>query len=406
MPELNIILQNGVMTAAQQTTMNLQELVINMKASGMGSDAIRNVLLNDLNTGGAIFGNFKNSVKKTVAGGVGMAGNGAAFQKYTKAGVKTFRWITAGAKSCPDCIPRHGETGSMEYFETIGVPKSGFSVCGANCQCTLVPEGYNGENLEKPLVREKKVSVTDPKMAGKHKTVGDARRWAEKNISHKIDLRGVDNLEALNEINQTMSKLNNKYGVDKINQIILSTGADLNAGGMANYQIFKINRQVFDDLNFMKGRKYDKIYHSRFGVADSYNDIKRLRALIIHEHGHIVADQLFGQINGADLLKKYSFGMSKSKAISEIIKNPKILDNIIKDPIERKVVINYATKKELRNEWKQIWGRASKDLDFHKKASEYGMFIKEELFAEAYCMREMGEKLPDYIESFFRKLEL
>ena len=156
MPELNIILQNGVMTAAQQTTMNLQELVINMKASGMGSDAIRNVLLNDLNTGGAIFGNFKNSVKKTVAGGVGMAGNGAAFQKYTKAGVKTFRWITAGAKSCPDCIPRHGETGSMEYFETIGVPKSGFSVCGANCQCTLVPEGYNGENLEKPLVRGKK----------------------------------------------------------------------------------------------------------------------------------------------------------------------------------------------------------------------------------------------------------
>ena len=156
MPELNIILQNGVMTAAQQTTMNLQELVINMKASGMGSDAIRNVLLNDLNTGGAIFGNFKNSVKKTVAGGVGMAGNGAAFQKYTKAGVKTFRWITAGAKSCPDCIPRHGETGSMEYFETIGVPKSGFSVCGANCQCTLVPEGSNGENLEKPLVRGKK----------------------------------------------------------------------------------------------------------------------------------------------------------------------------------------------------------------------------------------------------------
>ena len=155
MPELGIIIKNGLLTSAAQTTLNLEELINNMIASGMSKEAIRNVLLGDLNSAGPIFGHFRNSVKSSVADAVGMAGNGAAFKKFEDVGVKVFQWVTAGSNSCPDCIPRHGDRGTMEYFELIGIPKSGFSVCGGHCQCTFVPVSYKGENLDKPLMRQK-----------------------------------------------------------------------------------------------------------------------------------------------------------------------------------------------------------------------------------------------------------
>jgi len=400
---MEIILGTQLSNVAAQTTLDLQGLVTSMKASGMSNTAIKASLMSDLTGGGRLFGNYRNQVKNTVKSGIGMAGNNASQGVFKNKGVKEFRWITVSGKPCPDCEERHNETGTMEYFETIGLPKSGFSVCQQHCQCQLLPVDYKGENLDKPLVREK-MPIDVPKMAGKHKTVADAQKWAEKNISHEIDLRGVDNLDAINTVNKTMSRLNKKYGISKLNKITYSTGANFNAGGMANYQVLQLHRQIFDDYMYMHGKKYDKIFHSRFGVSDGYKGIKRLEALLTHEHGHVVADQLFGQINGKDLLKKYSFGMSEKKAISQILNNPKVLDKIIKSPLEKRTVLSYAQKTKMREKWHEIWVKAQKDLNYHKQSSEYGFVMEEELFAEAYCMREMGEKLPDYIEDFFREL--
>jgi len=41
---------------------------------------------------------------------------------------------------CPDCDIRHGETGTLAYFQNIGLPKSGFSVCQEKCGCSLERE--------------------------------------------------------------------------------------------------------------------------------------------------------------------------------------------------------------------------------------------------------------------------
>jgi hypothetical protein len=154
-PELDIILQNGIKTSAKQTTLDLQELIVNMKASGMSTEEIKKILLRDLENSGPIFGQFKNSVKATVTASIGMAGNGAVIQTMQKKGVEKFKWVTTGKNTCPDCDARHGEIGTMEYFETIGLPQSGFSVCGPNCNCTFVSAGYTGENLDQPLLRGK-----------------------------------------------------------------------------------------------------------------------------------------------------------------------------------------------------------------------------------------------------------
>lgn len=40
-------------------------------------------------------------------------------------------------KYCPDCVSRSGETGTMDFWRTVGKPKSGWSICGEGCGCRL-----------------------------------------------------------------------------------------------------------------------------------------------------------------------------------------------------------------------------------------------------------------------------
>lgn len=157
MPDLQITMANHISASAAQSALSIQELVTTMKTAGMADTAIRQTLLNDLNAGGPLFGSFRNKLKNTVKNGVEASSNGSANGKFTKAGVSQFQWVSVGdGKVCPDCEERHGETGTMEYFETIGLPASGFSVCTTNCRCQLLPENYKGENLDKPLVKVKR----------------------------------------------------------------------------------------------------------------------------------------------------------------------------------------------------------------------------------------------------------
>jgi len=157
MAEMEIILVNEMANIAARTTLDLQGIVQSMIATGMSKQAIRDTLLADLNAGGRIFGNYRNSIKNTVKNGVGMASNLGSRSTFEKAGVKEFQWVTVGdGKVCPDCDARHGEEGTMEFFRTIGLPQSGFSVCQQSCRCQVIPKDYKGENLDKPLVREKK----------------------------------------------------------------------------------------------------------------------------------------------------------------------------------------------------------------------------------------------------------
>tara|TARA_R100000750_G_C2288524_1_gene73975 strand:- start:42 stop:521 length:480 start_codon:yes stop_codon:yes gene_type:complete len=151
---LGIILSDQMATVAAHTTLDLAGLIQSMKASGMSDDAIRQVLLADLAEGGRIFGAYKNAVKNTVGSAVGRAGNIAQKMAYSSAGIQEFRWVTAGSNSCPDCDARNGEVGTMGYWETVGLPKSGFSVCQQHCQCPQpVPVTYKGKDLDKPLRR-------------------------------------------------------------------------------------------------------------------------------------------------------------------------------------------------------------------------------------------------------------
>jgi hypothetical protein len=217
MPNMEIIVGTQLSNVAAQTTLDIQGIVTSMKASGMSNSAIKDTLMADLTGGGRIFGNYRNQVKNTVKSGVSMAGSNASKDIFTKAGVEKFRWQTVrDGKVCPDCEERHGETGTMEYFKTIGLPASGFSVCTTNCRCQLVPESYKGENLDKPLVRgKKKISdITSPSLVGTHKKISDSEKWVEVNMVMAKD-PGV-------KTKTDLSKFRNKNNTESLNEYLLS----------------------------------------------------------------------------------------------------------------------------------------------------------------------------------------
>lgn len=51
-------------------------------------------------------------------------------------------WITrADTKVCISCKPRHGQIRTLAEWRRLGLPGSGFSVCGPEDRCQLVPAG-------------------------------------------------------------------------------------------------------------------------------------------------------------------------------------------------------------------------------------------------------------------------
>ena len=97
-------------------------------------------MLNDLNRGGRIFGTFKNQFRTTADFAVGRMSTYGQLYEYGKKGIKEYKWYAYNVdKACPDCQDRHGETSAYQDWEMRGVPRSGFSVCGLNCKCELLP---------------------------------------------------------------------------------------------------------------------------------------------------------------------------------------------------------------------------------------------------------------------------
>jgi len=153
--ELTTKISLALQSLSMIVTANLISKLTSMRASGMGNSNIKKILVTDLLSGGRIFGQLKRGVKRISKNGIEEAGNIASYKMFISKDYKEYKWVTVGRNICPDCRIRHGETGDISYFSTIGLPKSGFSVCEGNCNCQLVPVEYKGENLDKPIKYKK-----------------------------------------------------------------------------------------------------------------------------------------------------------------------------------------------------------------------------------------------------------
>ena len=253
MPDLQITVSNQISNAAAQTTLTLQEAIVNMKASGMAESAIRQSLLGDLNTGGPLFGGFKSKLRNTVKDGIEFSSNGSANGKFVSAGVERFQWVSVGdGKVCPDCEAKHGETGKMEYFELLGLPGSGFSLCGSHCRCKLVPADYKGENLDRPLVKMPSVTLKQ-----------------KKDILFKYQ-DNLDDFISLPDSDPVKKWVHNKVNAGKTNHTELYRGMALKNKDIDDF----INKLKNEDFIFPEGNQMQS-FTSDIDLAESYSKWRR-----------------------------------------------------------------------------------------------------------------------------------
>ncbi len=123
---------------ASKTAITINEFIDLSLSQGIDPDILEEILLKDLNEGGRIFGEFRNSIKATVGGAIGRTRDGA---QLARIGVDTkYRWSAVLVNTCPDCLERHGQVMKWDEWEAEGLPRSGVTVCGQNCKCVLLPE--------------------------------------------------------------------------------------------------------------------------------------------------------------------------------------------------------------------------------------------------------------------------
>ena len=112
-----------------------------LRAAGVVDSEIGRILATDLESGGRIFGSFRNSVKRGIVSGI-MQGHRVGQDRIYGDSLK-MRWVSVGSPNiCPDCERRIGRIESWNVWESIGLPASGFSVCKGYCYCQLIPTTY------------------------------------------------------------------------------------------------------------------------------------------------------------------------------------------------------------------------------------------------------------------------
>lgn len=174
MPDFEVIMTNQVANAAASTALNLQGLVQSMANQKMSPQQIQDVLFKDLAEGGPLFSAFRSSIGNITKNGVEWSSNFSQRDVYQGAGIQEFQWQTASdGIECDDCAARDQEKATLEEWENIGLPKSGFSVCGPNCRCVLVPIGVAKERIRR--VKKEKPFIPTTKT--------QAKRLAKQNLN-------------------------------------------------------------------------------------------------------------------------------------------------------------------------------------------------------------------------------
>jgi len=412
--DLLITMSSLLSNSVAKSTITLEESISQMKLSGMDVNEIKSVLMNDLNNGGRIFGSYRNAIKNTTKNGVGYNSNIASQKVYQDSAVEEFQWVgISDNKVCEDCEDRHGQTGTMEYFRTVGLPRSGFSICQTNCRCQLVPMNYKGENIKEPIITKKPESITSLKMAGKHTSIKDSEEWLKSNLKAKdIRLSGID-LDSRNRLNKLFKK-HIESGANFKYEIIRSYNSKSNVVARSGTKELMLNKYHLKDV-----KKYEK--NAKDWVASGWwhNGGDTFESIMSHEFGHglhirhIYASGRGVRINTEigkkinDLYGEYILDIRnrEKKFQSDWIASGKSLSDLrkYKDSFNTKLVdlekststsIVYKGKNEMYKYYKEVYGG--------EYISNYATENISEWIAECYSMAFHSKNPSSYAEKLKR----
>jgi hypothetical protein len=263
------------------------------------------------------------------------------------------------------------------------------------------PGGFTPQTVSTGNVAQQATQASDSVVESKAepfkaaKTREEAEQYA-KRFGKSVNYSGIS-IENCNKINEALHGLYTNYPKTKPYETISQNGRQKSIA-RSNFEILEINgklvgakssvdyfaaNQAVDrsTLEYMRKRWEGKnvpkaiadnmqklennLKYQRWSVAGQYD----VRGVIAHEFGHTIADQYTGQINGVNA-------------------NPNA---------------NGLECYRLRNMIDEAWKKAFETGDIYN-LSKYGASNSHEFFAESFCAHEMGEKLPDYVESMLKEV--
>jgi len=372
--DLREFMQISVDGTANSFTNDIESFIGLMQSSGVSQSEIKNILKNDLAEAGRIFGSLKNNSASSIRNGIESASNISSRQAFANAGIERFRWVSTGNNVCPDCENRAGVIGEMEYFDTIGLPKSGFSVCGINCQCQLVPIEYKAEgDIIKKEIKTKKIKPV-------------------KNFAKKVSLKGLKP-EYLEVIESTLNRLNRKkYFTQKLESISFSEKTGKELGRLRH----SIDPSVGDRLEIRKS-----LFTTHLGDKD-HNLFLKENAKKLKEKENIKETISKRNIIGKKkLLEDIDYRIKKltntfRHATYEDVGALKKIDSVVTHELGHHIDFTYG----ITDGWNTPNGsKFGKHLKKNKvseidmvKVSRYANTNELELFAETFTLYETGRK--------------
>jgi len=288
-----------------------------------------------------------------------------------------------------DKTQRDDKIGDMSYEEWKGEHKT------APKPPDNVPKGKAVEvKVDKPAKGEYKEEPIKPKFTPA-KTKEEAEKYAHK-FAKDVNYKGLS-VENANIINEALTDLTFNYPINTLDKIEANTRLK-RAKAKSYYGGIEINPKIksmvvddealFEEYKTLIAtyqekkktaspdmrKRYDRaikqmeesLKYNRWSVSSegSQSDVRKT---IIHEYGHIIADQYFGQLN-------------YSRA------NPNF---------------NSPEAYKLKKSVDMAYKKAKETGDIYK-ISQYAASNTEEFFAEAFSMYHLGEELPDYVSEMVK----
>ena len=231
-------------------------------------------------------------------------------------------------------------------------------------------------------------------------SISEAEEYARSKFADNVSFAGARSLDGVNEVNETLTELTSEYPIDNL-RTLTTNGRLRTANAQANGGRIEVKTSYLNDPAtgtdwatrissypdriaemqakidsgeypkdsvkwFEKAIKQmqDEMSYSRWSVSTSSES--PLSSTIAHEYGHVLADQLFGQINGSHFCDDYS-------GTADIRK-------LVRDTFQE----------------------ARRTGDIHD-ISMYANTDECEFFAECFAAHYNGEQLPDYIENMLKE---
>lgn len=263
------------------------------------------------------------------------------------------------------------------------------------------------EQLEQEQRREiKGKSIVEVDAATEEPKFNDekeARNYYTKELSNfaaEVDISGAKNAHSLHSVNKTLKKLTSDFPIAKLEKIVINRsirGANAQTNGVcleisASYlndpgapddwqaqtaQYSELIEKYTEAIKTSTSKSYVKkckdyiaemkeaMKYRRWSFSSSSKD--KVGLTIAHEYGHILADQICGQVNGSRYCKDYNRTWAKRELIGRVFAEVRTSGEIY-------------------------------------QISRYANTNAKEFFAESFCAYYAGEQLPENVEKMIEEV--